>query len=101
MKIALFLTDDRINNHDVDMIPIMILYTDKKSVVGVDRDFVIKKDVNYLALWLLANKIEELYVMYIDPLTKKLFEKLGVTVHIRNEIKKDHYLKNFFNDIFG
>jgi len=100
MKAALFLTDDRIENHELGMIPVMILRIHKESVVEIEKDVIVKKDVNYLSLWLLAKKIDEIYVMGIDPLIKKMFENLGVKIRIFDEIGESHYLRAFFDDIF-
>ena len=95
MKIALFINRERINGTDADTIPIIILYIDNHSVVEIDKDFIVKKDVNYMALWLLVNKIKELYVIEIDPVVKKIFEKLGVTVRNYKDIEKNPLLKRF------
>ena len=101
MKIAIFFTNDKIDNHDKETIPVMILYTNKQVVVDVEKDIIVKKDVNYLALWLLVKKIEEIYVMDIDPLIKKMFEKIGVNVQVFKDINENHYLRTFFEDVFN
>ncbi|MBK5721254.1 hypothetical protein JGH11_10265 [Dysgonomonas sp. Marseille-P4677] len=95
MKIALFLKDDKLSDCDTDSIPIIILHTDRKSVVEVEKDFFVKKDVNYVALWLLTKRIKEIYVTDIDPLVKKLFEKLGVIVRKYEDIEKNSILRKF------
>ena len=95
MKIALFLKDEKIDESHLDTIPIIVLHTENGAVVEVEKDIMVKKDVNYMALWLLTKRIKEVYVMDIDPLIKKLFEKLGVTVRKHKEIEKNPLLKRF------
>lgn len=95
MKIALFINSEKINGTDADTIPIIILHIDNHSVVEVNKDFVVRKDINYMALWLLVNKIRELYVTDIDPIVKKIFEKLGVTVRNYQDIEKNPLLRKF------
>jgi len=95
MKVALFITDEKIDENSNDTLPIIILHMDSKAVLGVEKEIIVKKDVNFLALWLLTNRIREVYVMDIDPMIKKLFEKLGVTVRNHKDIEKNPLLKEF------
>ncbi len=95
MRIALFLKDSKIDDCETDSIPIIVLHADSRSVVEVEKDFFIKKDVNYVALWLLTKRIKEVYVTDIDPLVKKLFEKLGVIVGKYEDMDKNSVLRNF------
>jgi hypothetical protein len=97
MKVALFLKDERINGADIEVLPIIILHLGEKTVVEVEKDIIVKKDVNYLALWLLNKKIKEIYVADIDPLVKKLFEKLNVVVRKHEEMEKNPLLKPFIS----
>ncbi|MDH6310219.1 hypothetical protein M2451_003190 [Dysgonomonas sp. PFB1-18] len=97
MKIALFLKDDKIDEAYVDTIAIIVLHTNHNSVVEVEKDIVVKKDINYLALWLLTKRIKEIYVTDIDSIVKRLFEKLGVTVRKYDEIDKNPLLKEFIS----
>lgn len=97
MKIALILKGEVIEDPPADTIPVIVLHTDKRSVIDVEKDLIVKKDINYLALWLLTKQIKELYVMDIDPMVRKLFEKLGVTVKRYEEIAKDPLLKEFIS----
>ena len=97
MKIALLLKDEIIDDPPVDTIPILILHTDHETVVDVEKEFIVKKDINYLALWLLTKRIKEIYVMEIDPMIKKLFEKLGITVRKYDEMIKNPLLKQFIS----
>ncbi|GAB6122034.1 hypothetical protein [Dysgonomonas termitidis] len=97
MKIALFLKKDIIDEAYLDTVPIIVLHIDSKSVVEIEKDIIVKKDVNYVALWLLTNRIKEVYVMDIDPLVKKLFEKLGVAVKKFEDIEKHPLLKRFMS----
>jgi len=97
MKIALLLKDDKIDESYMDTMPIIVLHTDSQSVVEVEKDLMVKKDINYLALWLLTKKIKEIYVMDIDPLIKKLFEKLGVIVRKYEDMDRNPLLKKFIS----
>jgi len=97
MKIALFLKDDKLEDMPENTIPIIILHTDNKTVIGVEKDIVVRKDVNYLALWLLTNRIKELYVKDIDPMVKKMFNNLGVTVRKYDEMMKNPLLREFIS----
>ncbi len=100
MKVALFLTDEKIESHDMETIPVMILSVNNEVINDVEKDIIVKKDINYLSLWMLTKKIEEIYVMDIDSLIKKLFENLGVKVRIFEDVKGKHYLKSFLSSIF-
>lgn len=95
MKVALFLKDEKIEKTDIEVLPILILYLGEKKAVEMEKDIIIRKDINYLALWLLNKKIEEIYVADIDPLVRKLFEKLNVTVKKHEEMKKNPMLRTF------
>lgn len=95
MKVALFMKEEKIDEACTDTIPIIVLHMDNKSITDVEKDFIVRKDINYLALWLLTKHIREIYVMDIDPLVKKLFEKLGVTVKKYKDIEKNSLLKKF------
>ncbi|MDR1714844.1 MAG: hypothetical protein ACK5KN_03920 [Dysgonomonas sp.] len=97
MKIALFLKNEIIDESCPDTIPIIVLHIDSKSVMEVEKDIIVKKDVNYVALWLLTNRIKEVYVTDIDPLVKRLFEKLGVAVKRFDDIEKNPLLKQFIS----
>lgn len=97
MKIALFLKNDKIDDSDIDTIPIIVLHTDSNTVVEIEKDILVKKDVNYLALWLLTNRIKEVYVMDIDPLIRQLFERLGVVVRKYDDMKKNPLLRKFIS----
>ena len=97
MKVALFLKDERINGADIEVLPIIILHLGEKTVMEVEKDIIVKKDINYLALWLLDKKIKEVYVADIDPLVKKLFEKLNVVVRKHEEMEKNPLLKAFIS----
>jgi len=95
MKIALFLKDEKIQETDDEVIPIIVLHLGDNMIMEVEKEIFVKKDINYLALWMLTKKIKEIYVMDIDPMAKKLFEKLGVTVRKHEEITKNPLLKKF------
>lgn len=97
MKIALFLKNDKIDDSDIDTIPIIVLHTDSNTVVEIEKDIIVKKDVNYLALWLLIKRIKEVYVMDIDPLIRQLFERLGVVVRKYDDMKKNPLLRKFIS----
>lgn len=97
MKIALFLKNEIIDESCPDTIPIIVLHIDSKSEMEVEKDIIVKKDVNYVALWLLTNRIKEVYVTDIDPLVKRLFEKLGVAVKRFDDIEKNPLLKQFIS----
>lgn len=97
MKIALFLKNEIMDESCPDTIPIIVLHIDSKSVMEVEKDIIVKKDVNYVALWLLTNRIKEVYVTDIDPLVKRLFEKLGVAVKRFDDIEKNPLLKQFIS----
>lgn len=97
MKIALFLKNDKIDESDIDTIPIIVLHNDSNTVVEIEKDIIVKKDVNYLALWLLTKRIKEVYVMDIDPLIRQLFERLGVVVRKYDDMKKNPLLRKFIS----
>lgn len=97
MKIVLFLKNDKIDDSDIDTIPIIVLHTDSNTVVEIEKDILVKKDVNYLALWLLTKRIKEVYVMDIDPLIRQLFERLGVVVRKYDDMKKNPLLRKFIS----
>lgn len=95
MKIALFMKGKKIGETYADTIPIIVLRVNNNSITEIEKDFLVNKDINYLALWLLTKRIKEIYVMDIDPLIKKLFEKLGVVVRNYKDIEKNPLLRKF------
>lgn len=97
MKIALFLKEDKIDDVNTDTIPIIVLHTNDTSIIEVEKDIFVKKDINYMALWLLTKRIKEVYVMDIDSMVKKLFENLGVIVRKYEDIEKNPLLKRFIS----
>ena len=97
MKIALFLKKDKIDDVENDSFPIIVLHTNENSVVEVEKDLLVKKDINYMALWLLTKRIREIYVMDIDLMIKKLFQNLGVIVKKYEDIERNPLLKRFIS----
>lgn len=95
MKIALFIKDEKIDGAYADTIPIIVLHIDNKSIREVEKDFIVRKDVNYLALWLITKRIKEVYVVDIDPMVKRLFEKLGVAVKNYKDIERNPLLRRY------
>lgn len=97
MKIALFLIDEKIGSDNPEVMPIIVLHVQGQLVAEVEKEIIVKKDINYLSLWLLTNKIKEIYVQDIDPIIKLLFEKLGVVVCRHEDIEKKPVLKRFLS----
>jgi len=97
MKVALFLKDEMFNESETEVIPIIVLHLTNNAVAEIEKDIIVKRDINYLSLWLLTKQIKEVYVMDIDPVIKRLFENLGVTVRKHNEIMKNPLLKEFLS----
>jgi len=97
MKIALILKEEKIEDPPADTIPVIVLHTDNRTIIDVEKDLLVKKDINYMALWLLTKCIKEIYVMDMDPMIKRLFEKLGVTVRKHEDIAKNPLLKEFIS----
>ena len=97
MNIALFMHDEKIDGSDTGIMPILILRTSERAVVEVGKEIIVKKDINYLSLWLLTKQIKEIYVQDIDPVIKSLFEKLGITVRRHGDVVKNPLLKEFIS----
>jgi len=97
MKVALFLNDEKIAEKDTDVILIIILHLTNNAIIEIEKEIIIKKDINYLSLWLLTKHIQEVFVMDIDPMVKKLFERLGVVVRKHEEIEKNSLLRQFLS----
>ena len=97
MKIALFLIDEKIGSDNPEVMPIIVLHVQGQLVAEVEKEIIVKKDINYLSLWLLTKKIKEIYVQDIDPIIKLLFEKLGVVVCRHEDIEKKPVLKRFLS----
>lgn len=98
MKTALFLSNDKLDETDIDMMPIVILHIEGKSVKEVEKDLIVKKDINFLSLWLITNKISEVYVMDIAPTIKNLFERLGVKVKRHDEMPNNALLRSILEE---
>lgn len=96
MKIALFLKEDNAGC-DIDSIPVTILHTDNKSVLEVERYSFVQKDVNYIALWLLAKCIKEVYLTDVDITVQKFFRKLGVAVKKFDDLDEDSVLRKYIS----
>ncbi len=94
MKIALFLKQSKIDESE-SSIPVLVLHADNKSVMEVEKDYFVNKDINYIALWLLTKHIKEVYVTEINPLVKKLFEKLGVKVRCYKDMERNSILRKY------
>lgn len=94
MKIALFLKKSKIDESE-SSIPVLVLHADNKVVMEVEKDYFVNKDINYIALWLLTKHIKEVYVTEINPLVKKLFEKLGVKVRRYEDMERNSILRKY------
>ncbi|MFV0417982.1 MAG: hypothetical protein ACK5KT_04500 [Dysgonomonas sp.] len=95
MKVALFMKEEKIEGTYTNTIPIIVLHIDSNSITNVEKDFLIEKDINYLALWLLVNRIRQIYVMDMDTLIKKLFERLGIIVSNYKDMERNPLLRAF------
>lgn len=93
MKTALFLGHEELDYIDIDKMPIIVLHTENKCIKKVEKSIIVKKNINYLSLWLLTNRISEVYVMDIAPPIKELFERIGVVVKKHTEISNNLLLK--------
>lgn len=97
MKIALFLIDEKIEDTETEVMPIIVLRIQGQMIMEVEKEMFVNKDVNFISLWLLTKKITEIYVQDIDSTIKMVFEKLGVVVYRHEDIYKNPLLKEFIS----
>lgn len=94
MDIALFIQKEKV---PAGNIAILILHIDNKSTVNVCKEAIVDRDLNYLSMWLLTNKVEEVYIENtkdINTRTKTLFERLGMNVFLYSDIQRHPALSN-------
>lgn len=99
MNIALFIHKEKEMMTLDNVIPILVLHIDHNSAISYCKEVAVDRDINYLSLWLLTSKIKEVYMEDIDAKTKRLFEKLGIIVHLCPDIYKCPPLKDFLANL--
>lgn len=94
MKMALFITGDKVGEDDIGFLSVLILDIKGSCIASVKKDVLKGKSINYLSLWLLTQQIKEVYVMDIAPAVKKMFENIGVVVRSHDDLQKNPLLKS-------
>lgn len=95
MKIAIFLGSEKMNTLDKNFVQAVIFKINDGVIVGVEKDFHVLKNINSLALWLISNEINELYVDKVEEPVKAFFEKIDIKLKNLREIKDNPILKAF------
>lgn len=93
MKVAVFLSSEKMNNLDKNIIHAVIFTITDGTITGVENEFIAMKSSNYLSLWLLGKHIEEIYTHDMDEDTRSLITKIGITIKTLEEIKDNPLLK--------
>lgn len=89
MKMALFITDDKVSEADIGFLSVLILDMKDSCIERVRKEVLKKKNINYLSLWLLAQQVKEVYVMDIAPSVRKMFENIGIVVKSHDDLRKN------------
>lgn len=95
MKIAIFLGSEKMNTLDKNFVQAVIFKISDGIIVGVDKDFHVLKNINSLALWLISNEINELYVEKVEEPVKVFLENIDIKVKDLKDIKDNPILKAF------
>jgi len=86
-KIAIFLNKDKLDIFTRYTIHIIIFNVINESIRDINNEFLAKKDINYISLWLLRANIEEIYVQDVDQQAMQYFGSIGISVKKHDDMK--------------
>lgn len=95
MKAAVFLNSEKMNSLDKDIIHAVIFTITDGIITGIENEFITTKNINYLSLWLLSKRIEEVYARNMDEQAHSFLTKVGVTIKTFDDMKDNPLLKTF------
>lgn len=88
-KVAIFLNKDRIEISSKYSIHIIIFEVIGNAIKSMDNEFLAKKDINYISLWLLNENIEEIYVEDMDEHIAQYLEDIGIVAKTHEEMRNN------------
>lgn len=88
-RVAVFLNKDRIEVSSKYSTHIIIFEVMGNSIKGMDNEFLTKKDINYISLWLLNENIEEIYVEDMDEHISQYLGGIGIVAKTHEEMRSN------------
>lgn len=95
MKIALFLEDEKLKAINVDAMSVLIVNMSNDKIVNVKNDSLYSRDLNYISLWLLKEKINVIYILNADENMRSYFKRIDVEVKTFEDLKENPQLNLF------
>lgn len=96
MKVAIFVRDDKMKRLNINAMHVLIFNLENDKIIGMEDDYLYKKDPNYISLWLITRKIRIIYVQDIDNASRNYFKSIGIAVKTLEDISNDHIFRVFF-----
>lgn len=88
-KIAIFLSKDRLDIFTRYTVHIIIFDIINNDIKDINNEFLTKKDINYISLWLLKSDVQEIYVEDLDEQAQRYFDNIGIVVKTHEDIKSE------------
>lgn len=95
MKIALFLSDERLKAINIEAMSVLILEIADGTIANVENNSLYSKDPNYISLWLLKKRVNVIYILNADDCTREYFKRIDIEVKTFEDLKDDPVLKLF------
>lgn len=97
-KIAMLLRYEKLDSvFDENCVHAMIFELSDDIMIKVENEYLSKKDINYLSLWLIRKGIKEVYVCDTDDRTRDYFKRVGILIKKYDELENkelfDKYLE--------
>jgi len=97
MKVAMLIGSERMKTLSKDFLRAYIFDVENDMVMGVESEYLSKKDINYISLWLLSRRIKIVYVDEIEEKHTQYMDKLNIEVRTFKALKDNTILKAFLS----
>ena len=95
MRIALFLKQKKQEEIEKHISQAVVFDMEEDKVIGVENETLETRDAGQLSLWAYTNKVEEIYLPYVDEKLKSFFEALGIRMKGYDELGNDKLFQTF------
>lgn len=91
MRVAVFLDNEKMNTPETAIICAVIFEIIGDLIIKIDEEFLIKKDINYLSLWLISENIKIIFLDHADNRVISYFEGIGVKIKTLCDLKSNAF----------
>lgn len=96
MKIAMLLKYEKEEGvFDDNILYVISFEVIDMKILSVDQEYLYNKNINYISLWLLERKINEIYTSHVDKKTKDYFTKIGILLKSYEELENKQLYEKY------